>query len=341
MRPFWWSSGVLAVLACLLGAVAPLEGQEGFQTLTVRNPEGRPIVFHHAPADAGAALALSRIAAGFRPAPLAGALLPPDSIDVILAPGETAFGELTGGRVPDWGLAVAFPDLRRVVLRSPRLTGSEEVDPAIVLRHELGHVYLALAAGGSGAIPRWFNEGFAALYANEWRWVDPVRLAWGRVTGSLTPLSGLEETFPAQPAPSLAYVQSMAAVRNLERRGGERGVGLLLSRLRAGASFDAALRQTYGLTLGQFYAEWDREMGREFGWAVALTDERGLWIAAAVIVLLGWLVRRRALRREIERRKAGEDAALGPPEDHALGVEEWERYWEHDDEEWRDENELG
>ncbi|MGH7403893.1 MAG: hypothetical protein ACREKQ_15795, partial [Candidatus Rokuibacteriota bacterium] len=61
----------------------------------------------------------------------------------------------------------------------------------------------------------------------------------------------------------------------------------------------------------------------------------GLWIAAAVIVLLGWLLRRRALRREIERRKAGEDAALGPPEDHALGVEEWERYWEHDDEEWQ------
>ncbi|MGH7572405.1 MAG: hypothetical protein ACREMK_11260, partial [Gemmatimonadota bacterium] len=61
----------------------------------------------------------------------------------------------------------------------------------------------------------------------------------------------------------------------------------------------------------------------------------GLWIAAAVIVLLGWLLRRRALRREIERRKAGEDAALGPPEDHSLGVEEWERTWEHEDDAWR------
>ncbi len=336
MRPLWRSSWLLAVSGCVLAVVAPLEAQEGFETLAVRNPEGRAIVFHHAPADAGAARALGRIAAEFLPPPVAGPGLPGDSIDVVLAPSESAFRQLTGGRAPDWGLAVAFPDRRRVVLRSPRLTGSEDVDPGTVLRHELNHVYLALAAGGSGATPRWFNEGFAALYASEWRWVDPVRLAWGRVTRTLRPLSELEETFPVQPAPGLAYTQSMAAVRNLERRGGDRGVRQLLTRLRAGASFDAALRQTYGITLGQFYAEWEEEMGREFGWAVVLTDERGLWIAAAVIVLLGWLVRRRSVRREIERRKAGEDAVLGPPGDHALGVEEWERYWEDDDDAWRE-----
>jgi hypothetical protein len=327
----------LAAGAALLAASALLAAQGAFRPLAVRAPDGRAVVFHHVARDSGPAVALARIAAGHLPAPLAGAELAPDSIDVVLAPGENSFRELTGGRVPDWGLAVAFPDLRRVVLRSPRLTGSEDVDPGIVLRHELNHVYLALGAGGSSATPRWFNEGFAALYAGEWRWVDPVRLAWGRVTGGLTPLSGLERSFPETPAPGLAYVQSMAAVRNLQRRGGDRGVGLLLGRLREGSTFDAALRQTYGLTLSEFYGDWDEEMGHEFGWAVALTDERGLWIAAALLVLFGWLVRRRALRREIERRKAGEDEALGPPGDHSLGVEEWERTWEHEDDAWREE----
>ncbi|MGH7587832.1 MAG: hypothetical protein ACRELU_04480 [Gemmatimonadota bacterium] len=324
----------LAAVAALLAASALLAAQGTFRPLAVRAPDGRAVVFHHVARDSGAAVALGRIAAGHLPAPLAGAELPSDSIDVVLAPGERGFRELTGGRVPDWGLAVAFPDLRRVVLRSPRLTGSEDVDPGIVLRHELNHVYLALGAGGSSATPRWFNEGFAALYAGEWRWVDPVRLAWGRVSGGLTPLSGLERSFPETPAPGLAYVQSMAAVRNLQRRGGDRGVGLLLGRLREGSTFDAALRQTYGLTLSEFYGDWNEELGEEFGWAVVLTDERGLWIAAALLVLFGWLVRRRALKREIERRRAGEDAALGSPEDHSLGVEEWERTWEHDDDAW-------
>lgn len=328
---------VRGALIALLVLGVPLAAQQTFRPLAVRAPDGRTMVFHHVARDSGAAAALARIAAAHLPAPLADAALPPDSIDVVLAPGEEAFRTLTGGRVPDWGLAVAFPDRRRIVLRSPRLTGSEDVDPGIVLRHELNHVYLALGAGGSASTPRWFSEGFAALYAGEWRWVDPVRLAWGRVTGGLAPLSGLESGFPEAPAPGLAYVQSMAAVRNLQRRGGDRGVGLLLERLREGATFDAALRQTYGLTLIEFYMAWDEEMGREFGWAVVLTDERGLWIGAAALVFLGWLVRRRALKREIGRRRAREDEALGPPGDHSLGVEEWERTWEHEDDAWRGE----
>jgi hypothetical protein len=328
---------IRGALAAVVLASGLLAAQEAFRPLVVRAPGGRTVVIHHVARDAGAAQAFGRIVAGHLPAPLAGVALPPDSIDVLLAPGEEAFRKLTGGRIPDWGLAVAFPDLRRIVMRSPRLTGSEDVDPGIVLRHELNHVYLALGAGGSGATPRWFNEGFAALYADEWRWVDPVRLAWGRVTGGLTPLSGLERSFPATRAPNLAYVQSMAAVRNLERRGGDRGLALLLGRLRGGATFDRALRETYGLSLSEFYADWKEELGREFGWAVVLTDERGLWVAAALLVLFGWLVRRRGLHREIERRRASEDAALGPPDDHSLGVEEWERTWEHEDDEWRGE----
>ncbi|MGH7544269.1 MAG: hypothetical protein ACREK7_10060, partial [Gemmatimonadota bacterium] len=121
-----------AVAALLLAAGALLAAQETFRPLAVRAPDGRGVVFHHVARDSGAAVALARIAAGHLPAPLAGAALAPDSIDVVLAPGENSFRMLTGGRVPDWGLAVAFPDRRRVVLRSPRLTGSEDVDPGVI-----------------------------------------------------------------------------------------------------------------------------------------------------------------------------------------------------------------
>jgi hypothetical protein len=304
-------------------------------TLQVTGPAARPIVFHHAARDSTVATTLAKLAATFVPQPLVVDGLPPDTLHVVVAPTEDAFVELTGGRAPDWGLAVAFPKLRRIVIRSPRLTGGDGADPATILRHELGHLYLDLAAGGSDRVPRWFNEGFSAFYASEWRWVDPARLAWGRWTGSLVPLAELDATFPDLPAPRLAYIQSMAAVRSLRRRGGDDSVRLLLDRLREGHTFDAALRATYGLTLGQFYADWSSELDREFGWGVALTDQRALWIGAALLVLAGYLIRRRGLRREIESRRQAEDAALGPPDDHSLGVERWERYWEDDEEEWK------
>ncbi|MDX1660147.1 MAG: peptidase MA family metallohydrolase [Gemmatimonadota bacterium] len=302
-------------------------------------PNGRPIAFHFAPRDSAIAARLAETARAHLPNPVGMMELPADTFAVVIAPTESAFYSLTGGRVPDWGLAVAFPGLRRVVVRSPSLTGSSNADPAVVLRHELNHLYLdAATRPHSGAVPRWFNEGFSALYANEWRWVSPYRLAWARITGSLTPLEELHDTFPDAPAPQLAYIQSMAAVRSLEERGGDEGIALLLRRIRDGQSFDAALRATYGMTLDKFYDDWESELGREYNWTVALSDERGMWIVLAIVVVIAWVWRRRRVTREIERRKKAEDAALGEPDDHSLGVEEQDRYWEWDDDDaWRGE----
>lgn len=335
-----WKRAALVALAAGSLAAAPAIAQEpAFLRVVVGSAE-RPVAFHFAPADSAIVARLADAVAGFVPEPVESLGIPADTIDVIVAPSEPAFREATGGRAPDWGLAVAFPRIGRVVMRSPRLTGDAAVDPAVVLRHELGHVYLGAALGERGdPLPRWFHEGFAALYADEWRWVDPYRLAWARITGTLQPLSELHDTIPDVGDPSVAYVQSMAAVRALERRGGDPALGLLLGRLRDGATFDAALRETYGLTLDQFYAEWESDLGRQYGWAVALSGQEGLWIVLAVIVLLlfGW--RRRAMKREIRRRMRREDQALGPPGDHRLGAEEWERYWEWEDEEWKGEEE--
>jgi hypothetical protein len=326
--------------AWFLAGVASASGQEAkippeLTSFAIDAPDGRPVVFWHAARDEGVTRALAETARGFVPPPIDALDLPPDTFVVVVAPSEGAFGQLTSGRVPDWGLAVAFPRLSRIVIRSPRLTGRVPVDPATILQHELGHLYLAAATGEDTAVPRWFHEGFAALYANEWRWVAPVQLAWAQVSGGLVPLSGLTDSI-AGSDPSIAYVQSMAAVRNLRKRGGDEGIAQLLAHVRGGATFDGAMRETYGLTLAQFYAAWSEDVG-EYGWLIALTDERGLWVALALLVIALWIIRRRSIRREIDRRRAAEDAALGDPEDHALGVEEQDRYWEQDEETWRDE----
>jgi hypothetical protein len=331
----------LAVVLVCAGTVESARGQDdpggsAWSRLVVEGPAARPLVFQYAAPDSAIVARLADVARDFLPPPVAGLELPPDTFDVLVAPSEAAFAEMTGGRAPDWGLAVAFPGLDRLVIRSPRITGSEDVDPAVVLRHELVHLYLGAAlADGGERLPRWFNEGFSALYADEWRWVDPYRLAWARLTGTLAPLSALHDTFPETADPAVAYTQSLAAVRGLARRGGDEALGHLLARMRAGATFDGALRATYGLTLDQFYAEWESELGHEYGWAVAITGQQGMWGALAVLVLVLYALRRRSLRREIEARKEREDQVLGEPGDHSLGAEEWERYWEWEDEEWK------
>lgn len=332
-----------ALLLLLVGSLAVAAIQTAriqFQRLSVETPEGRPVVYHHVPSDSAVTAALAQTATGFIPAPLETMKLLPDTFTVVIAPSERAFVALTGGRTPDWGLAIAFPGVRQIVIRSPRITGRTKVDPAIVLRHEINHLYMGVAVGQDGsAVPRWFNEGFAALYANEWRWVGPFRIAWGRFSGQLIPLSELETTFPSQPAPTLSYMQSMAAVRSLQQRGGDEGIQLLLERVRDGASFDRAMRETYGLTLAQFYANWEVELSREYGPLVILGDQQSIWVLGALLVIFLYFLRRRQVSAKIRQAREREDIALGQPGDHSLGAEEWERYWEQDDDAWRGEDE--
>ena len=72
---------------------------------------------------------------------------------------------------------------------------------------------------------------------------------------------------------------------------------------------------------------------------MALTGQQGLWLVLAIVVLALYGLRRRAVKREIDKRIRKEDVALGAPGDHSLGVEEWERYWEWDDESWKGDEE--
>ena len=61
---------------------------------------------------------------------------------------------------PRWGAALAFPGSRTILLRA------DAGDPSRTLRHELAH--LVLHERVRTRVPRWFDEGYAALAAGEW-----------------------------------------------------------------------------------------------------------------------------------------------------------------------------
>ena len=112
------------------------------------------------------------------------AALRADTITLLLAADEPSFRRATGGRVPDWGLAVAFPVTSDIVMRSPRLVSGQSAFAPQVLAHELAHVYLGLYLGTSlRAAPRWFQEGLASLAAGEWGLSERVDLALALLTG--------------------------------------------------------------------------------------------------------------------------------------------------------------
>jgi len=226
--------------------------------------------------------------------------LPDRPIRIILAPTRAKYDSLTRGRLPLWSEGAAFPDAGTVVL----LTDKPSNRPTAALRHELAHLALRWHVGRY--IPLWFEEGYAAVAAQEWDRLDALRLNWQLARGVRMDLDDVDRALRgARGDAETGYALATTAVLQLERWGGDRGLEPLLTNLRTAESFDAALRATYHVTEGDFELRWQRDVGSRYGWLSWLAALGFFWLAigALLVALIG--VRR---RRDQRKRAALEEA---------------------------------
>src|SRR5436309_12278861 len=102
------------------------------------------------------------------------------------------------------------------------------------------------------------------------------------------------------------YALATTAVLLLERWGGAQGLGPLLANLPHAESFDAALRETYHITEGDFELRWQRDVRSRYGWLSWLAAMGFFWLAIGALLVALVAPRRKRHRR---KRAALEEAA--------------------------------
>ncbi|MFN2572643.1 MAG: hypothetical protein ABR537_13695 [Gemmatimonadales bacterium] len=220
--------------------------------------------------------------------------LPDRPLRIVLAPTRALYDSLTRGRLPLWSEGAAFPDAGTVVI----LTDKPANRPIAVLRHELAH--LALRWHVARHIPLWFEEGYAAVAAQEWNRLDALRLNWQLARGARMNLDEVDRALRgARGDAETGYALAATAVLMLQRWGGARGLAPLLEALPKAESFDAALRATYHVTEGDFELRWQRDVSSRYGWLSWLAAMGFFWLAlgAILVALVGWRRRRDQARR--------------------------------------------
>lgn len=209
---------------------------------------------------------------------------PARPVRLIVTPDDSAFDSIVRGRVPEWGAAVAMPASNSIVIRA-----SDGV-PAVRqhLRHELAH--LALREAVPRGVPRWLDEGYAVVAANEWDGTDVLRVNWAMVRGVRPSLRDVDRALqePSATNAAGAYAFAATAARMLERLGRERGFEPIFAGLRAAGDLDAALRATHQMTIGQFEEQWQRDLRRRYGWMTLLGSATVFWAFAALILAALW-----------------------------------------------------
>jgi hypothetical protein len=260
----------------------------------------------------GDQVALATALAEFADAQVAwpGLDVPERRVRVILARDDAQFDSIVGGRVPEWGAAVAMPATNSIVVRaSDGLVTLQQR-----LRHELAH--LALREAVPRGVPRWFDEGYAVVAAQEWDAGNVLRVNWAVLRGVRPTLGDVDRALQ-RPSPSGAigaYAYAATAVRLVQRLGGDAGLRPILEGIRATGSFDRALRSTHQLTIGQFEERWHRDLRARYGWLALVSSATAFWLFAALVLAALWS--RSRLRYE-ERRAALDvgwtvDASEGP-----------------------------
>ncbi len=223
------------------------------------------------------------------------------------------------------GLAYRGLNLVLLTLRPPDPNGEVE-DLNEVFRHELVHVALEDAVL-SRQVPRWFHEGLAIHVSGEDRW-KRLHSLWSAVlNGNLVPLNELDKRFGGdRPRYEVTYAYAEAAdfVRFLLRDGDQARFAALINRVRGGQPFEQAIADAYGTDLRKLEYQWTEGLSKRYTVLPVLTGGSLLWVGVIVLLVAGYIRRRRRTKETLarwEREEAAELAALEAlrdPEHQAL-----------------------
>lgn len=226
---------------------------------------------------------------------------------IVIAPDARRFREWIGPAAPEWGAAVAMPELHRIVMQGSRAS-SKAGDPRVTLRHELAHLALEEAMGELP--PRWFDEGYASFASGESGRDELLATNLALAVRGLPSLDELDALFTGgESRAQEGYALSQRAVAELAALDPARGLTLLFRYWRETRSLDQGVRRAYGVTETEFETRWKVATRRRYGALAVVAD---VTIAALFLLLvIGplWLIRRQRDRRRLAALRAADDAA--------------------------------
>ena len=218
---------------------------------------------------------------------------PPISVE--LAPDSSDLAR----SVDPWVAGLAIRD--SVVIfpsRSPSYPDSTLED---VLRHEVTHALIYRATSGE-PVPRWFNEGLAMTAERQWKFSDQTRLYYQLVSGPRESLDAIDRLFSGSQQDQIrAYLISSALVRDLVAAKGDAAPGRILTKMRDGASFEAAFLDVTSTTVADADREFWQRQRVWTTWLPVVFSQEFVWTAVTLLAILA-IYRRRRRNAEIEKR---------------------------------------
>ncbi len=138
--------------------------------------------------------------------------------------------------------------------------------------------------------------------AAQWGNSYAVTLAKAQLTGSTFRLEGIDRVnfFNASQA-QIAYAQSYQAVAYIITEYGQNSFVMLLESLKDGLSLDDAFQKAVGAQFAQFEIEYNSHIQKNYNWLLILSDMWIIWIGLALLIVLGFLLKKKRNKDTLTR----------------------------------------
>lgn len=215
-----------------------------------------------------------------------------------------------GEHVPGWAVGTAYASRNAIFIMQPHGVKLQYTDVSEVVTHEYVHV----AVGNyleAVDVPRWLDEGLADFVGGGRSWTAPITLSAASITGRLIPLAALKNYWPRSAEKAeLAYAQASDFTAFIEKEYGPGAIKRLLKAAHSTKDLEAAFRYVTGKGVYELEKEWIEKVARHYKWIPILSGGLTLWAVASVLVVFGFMRKRRVKRLkyqmwELEERMAG------------------------------------
>lgn len=181
---------------------------------------------------------------------------PPGKTLLLVQPNKDELRQAFGWSGNESAMGVYWGGVIQLLSPHVWLRGGDSVQEFIhsgPMVHEYTHLVFDHLTNGN--YPRWFTEGLAQYVeyrVNHYEW----QTATNKFDGKLYTMAELDGKFDDLPNQSLAYRQSLAAVRYIGQVHGEEALRDIINQLKAGKSMEKAIQKTLGLDYAAFEHSW-------------------------------------------------------------------------------------
>ena len=217
---------------------------------------------------------------------------------VYIMPTRKSFRDALKGTLPSWTGAFAVPDQHLMVIKSPRWDKSDNYEQVLI--HELVHLVVHNFIGVYD-LPRWIDEGMAIFYSGEDRWKTDMAVSKALTTGSILPLSEIDDVLEYHRAKAdLAYQQSFSAVNYLLATYDIEALHEIIYSLKDGVNIQKAFLNATGSNLDDFENEWKTYIKKAHRWFWFYEINEYIWAFILVIAAFAFVLRH-VRNKRIER----------------------------------------